>query len=259
MRASLVDLASRSAATTAATTAARVAALCAALSAGGCNFNNDGGTQGELGNGSFFYDCVGPQDIWCTQYNPDPNVTAFEEPEVPESFVVGAAFALEFQPDPTDEDGSLAVDVECAIDAFEQGRHFVATRPGWFAFTAERSDGVVVDVLHVLVSVPARIAIGAGGLNVDEGLDLPSPTEIAAIPLGANDEVLYGAFPATWTSSDDGVVRVESSIASGSPATGALARLVPVATGDAVVTVTVAGVSREIAVSATTGDPEEGP
>jgi hypothetical protein len=254
MRASLVDRAVRAVMTTAALTAA----LCAALSAGGCNFGNDGGTEGELGNGNFFYDCVGPQDIWCTQYNPDPNVPAFEEPEVPGSFVVGSAFALDFQLERTDDDeGSLAVDVECAVDGFEVDRHFVPTRPGWFAFVAERSDGVVVDVLHVLVSVPARIGIGAGGLNVDEGLELPSPTEIAAIPLGANDEVLYGAFPATWTSSDEAVVEVESSIASGSPATGALARLIPISTGDAVVTVTVAGVSREIAVSATVDEPGE--
>lgn len=252
MRASLVDRAARSAATT--------AVLTAALCASGCNWSGDGGTEGELGHGNFFYDCVGPQDIWCTQYNPDPNVPAFEEPEVPGSFVVGSSFALDFQLDPTDdESSSLAVDVECAVDGFEVDRHFVPTRPGWFAFVAERSDGVVVDVLHVLVSVPARISIGAGGLDVDEGLELPSPTEIAAIPLGANDEVLFGAFPATWTSSDDDVVKVESSIASGSPATGALARLVPVTTGDAVITVTVAGVAREIAVSAVVDDIEEGP
>ncbi len=252
MRASLVD---RAVPWAVLPRLAAVAALCAS----GCSFVDDGGTEGELGNGNFFYDCVGPQDIWCTQYNPDPNVVAFEEPEVPGSFVVGAAFALDFQVAEPDDSGSLDVDVECAVDGFERDRHFVPTRPGWYAFIAERSDGVVVDVIHVLVSVPTRIDIGAGGLPLEPALPVEAPTDIAAIPLGTNDEVLFGAFPATWASSDEDIVTVESPIAPGTPASGALARLVPQATGDAVVTVTVAGVSREIEVSAVVEAEGEGP
>jgi hypothetical protein len=232
---------------------ALAAAAAASLLGAGCELGG-GGTVGELGNGRFFYQCVVPDDLFCSEFNPDPPVDVSEPAEVPDAMVLGSAFALEFDVETTDDEGgSFSADVECAVDGFEEQQHFRPSREGWFAFVAERSDGAVVDLLHVLVTTPERIDIAGNGLSAGDTIAIAGPTDVAAIPYGGSGQILFGGFPATWTTSDDEVVAVESSSVPGAPPTGALARLVPTGTGDALVTVTIAGVVREFQVAATDG------
>lgn len=232
--------------------AARAALVAGALAASACNLG--GGTEGELGHGRFFYACVDGDDLFCSALDPEPRLES-PRPPVPEAVVVGARFALEFDldtiEDEDDPDGSLSVDVECAVDEFEEQRHVRPTREGWLAFVAERSDGAVADILHVLVATPARIDVATSASTIGSGIALTEPTAVAAIPYGTGGQVLYGAFDATWSSSDHTIVTVHDGSAPAAPS-GPLATLVPVGTGEAIVSVTVAGVERQIVVDVQT-------
>lgn len=229
--------------------AARAVVVLAGALASGCNLG--GGTEGELGHGRFFYGCVDLDDLFCSPLNPEPTLES-PAPPVPEAVMVGSRFALEFDLDTSgDEDGdtSLAIDVACALDGVEEQRHMRPTREGWLAFVAERSDGAVADVIHVLVATPAQIDLATSASSLGSAMTLSEPTAIAAVPYGAGGQVLYGGVDVRWTSSDPSIVAVQAGSAPGEPG-GPTATLVPVGTGEAVVSVTMAGVERRIVVEA---------
>lgn len=225
---------------------ARVAALLAgALAASGCNLG--GGTEGELGRGRFFYECAAADDPFCSGLDRRPGFS--EPPPVPTSVVVGSTFGLDFDLETTGDDTSLGVRVECALDGCDEGRHFRATREGWLGFVAVRSDGSAADVLHVLVTRPATIDFTGDRVGFSGSVHLfDVPTDVWAMPLGANGERLVGGFEATWESSDEAVVIVQSGGAPVAP-NGPRATLVPVAPGEATVTVTIQGVQQQLPVS----------
>lgn len=225
--------------------AARAVVVVGALAASGCNLG--GGTEGELGHGRFHYRCVQPVDLFCSDAQPGRSSLSSVAPPVPEAVVLGSTFALEFDLDtPEDGDTSLSIDVECAIDAFEDAEgHVRPTREGWLAFVAERSDGAVADIIHVLVATPARLELFEGNTSLGNAIVLARSTTVATVPYGSGGQVLHGGISPSWTSSDPSVVTIGAATGGQS---GPVVTLVPGAAGEATLTVTLAGTTRDLVV-----------
>ncbi len=158
-------------------------------------------TFGELGNGSFWYDCAGPTDAAC----PD----GFRARTFPTAIAVGASFGLAYGPS-NGVGRSAVIDVSAPDLISSQSGAFRLVSPGFVSVLARRS-GRVVDLLHLDGQLVDRAAIVRGGiaLNAVE-LELGESVTLGAEPQSALGRTLAGSLPYAWSVADASVARLAS-------------------------------------------------
>lgn len=183
------------------------------VGATGCSMSL--GTPGELGQGTFYYDCTGPADPYCDG-DPWPGPedatclgcwTVYENHQLPDRVAVGATLGLWFESNA----GTFSVQLVPAsaemLEPIGTGdlATFRALEPGTVAVLHMRS-GAVEDFTYLHLVAPARISVDEVGPN---GLVHPAvhqvrvapgeSTWLRAQPTDAQGRPLYGALSALWT------------------------------------------------------------
>jgi hypothetical protein len=150
------------------------------------------GTRGELGNGTFFYECGGATDPVCDDGDSD---YPFDR-----DYAVGARFGLTFE----DDNGlgaTLSASAPERLD--DSGQDFVALAEGTVAVIARRGDRVI-DIIHLELREMADVRLETelqafGGDTVE--LEVGQIAALRATPRDADDELIVGGLPTTWQSS----------------------------------------------------------
>ena len=180
-----------------------------ALAATGCT---PVGSNGELGNGTFSYQCDSDSDPVCD------DTSGFSGDHVlPGAIAVGARFSLRYTPGVVGDDPGGSTTIESASkDIFTQtetfGSSFKGISPGLGAILARRGDAVA-DFIHLRVTAIDHVQVDAlsGPTSITgEGitelqLAVGDEVTLRALPVDEADEILGGALPAIWSSSDEAV------------------------------------------------------
>lgn len=158
------------------------------------------GTQGELGEGFFTYECLSDQDVGCQGFPPG-------EAEIPDAVAVESKFDVEFGSAPANiEAGS-----ESLVKVLDVG--FKALTPGRVAIMARATeDGRIIDFVHVNLVVPAAIELTGEGMGPEIRMQDGDMWEWVASPVTEDGTRLAGTLVAEWTTSDDGVVQVSEGL-----------------------------------------------
>ena len=204
------------------------------LAAAGCDF----GTEGELGRGDFVYTCAdGPDDPECASVG--------DEQGIPWAIAVGSEFSLRYQ-----ADSSLSCSVRPASHkhAVNGAGGFAVSLAGPTGFLATDFGDRVYDLIHVAAYPVATLALrcddwmglaSACGPSIE--LEVGETATIEAEPIGATGDLLGGALPYAWESSD-------ASIASPSQGSGRIVEIQALAPGEVQLAVTAGGVTAQIPV-----------
>jgi len=177
----------------------------------GCDLPLDGGSRGDLGAGSFNYDCVATGDAVCNRTGAvDANHTEIVlgiSREVPLLVAVGGRFDLSFRPD-----GGSAAFVEPARrrGVSVQGG-FSISDPGVHAFLARTRDGEVADFIHVEARRIAELEIWSEGVPISGvSLAVGERLTIAALPVDHQHTPLAGGSSWHWSNPQTGEVELEA-------------------------------------------------
>ncbi len=247
----------------------KAVAVGVALMGTACSAGDPGtGSLGELGEGVFTYHCIDDGDAVC-------NVTAavntaevdFElglDGEIPAAVAVGARFDLTFFGDVTTDDGEIIFveTVPASREHVRTGGGFMIESPGTYAFLARSPKGYVADFTHITAVPASDFDVWHAEQRVSSiSLVTGRETDLAVVPRDATGMALAGALPYAWHSSDESVVRVAAAGTVGTPATGLEqnddeVRIVALAAGSAVLTITAGEVEQHIDI--TVADDAEG-
>ncbi len=164
------------------------------------------GASGELGKGTFFYQCTDDADPVCDGGQSDfPRGTAL---------AVGASFSLYFR-EATGPSASLESSAPHRLSV--AGSVFVAERPGTVAVIAKR-EGRVLDLLHLGLAEMTELHIASEMPEVavlDEAdtlaLEVGQRVRLRATPRDALGAELGGALSMEWQSGDLSVVSFDGS------------------------------------------------
>lgn len=190
--------------------------ICAlALGLGACSDGSFGsrggdpgpvGTSGELGNGTFYYQCADDSDPVCDGGDSDFPLSS--------SFAVGASFSLYYR---EASGGSGSLESSAPDRLRDMGSLLSAEKPGTVAVIA-KSGGRVVDLLHIDIREMTELFIDSEMSEVAAGLDgdtLAMETgdrlELRALPRSEDGDTLAGALPMEWESGDLSVVSFDGS------------------------------------------------
>lgn len=222
-----------------------------ALLAVGCGASSGElpGTLGELGEGTFRYNCVDDGDAVCNTTNAIDRSLAEREfginGEIPQAIAVGARFDLIYQGSVNYEGDPLAVQTQ---PAQKEGVHerggFTITKAGQYAFLAKSPKGVVADFTHLLAVDVSELRVWQDEQTItDLTLEIDAEAQLAVTPMDADALPLAGGFSYTWESSDPTVLVVDEPGSIGTPTSGVELnndelRVVALGAGTATLTVT---------------------
>lgn len=189
------------------------------------------GTQGELGQGSFTYECLSAEDVGC--FN-----APYDGAELPVGIAVGSKFDLNFH----GETARIVSGSESLAEAVSDG--FRARAPGTVAMLAEATArDRVVDFVHLDLVDVADLELSGEGTDGEDPLLVGNHWEWTASPKSDEGTALAGTLLCTWTSSDTSVVRFSQTQETH------LNGVRGMAPGKAIVTVTVGAASKAIEVT----------
>ncbi len=155
------------------------------------------GTAGDLGEGSFTYECVSDADTACSS---DP----FEELDVPGAIAAGARFDLRFH----EWEGQplrIVPGSESFVAVSDPG--FLALRPGTVAMLAEsKAEERIVDLTHIVLVTPEAIGLSGQGTRGDQPMTIDDYWEWSCHPQTTDGSEIAGSLACEWTSSDPSVV-----------------------------------------------------
>lgn len=177
--------------------------------------------EGELGNGTFVYDCHEESDAQCDANSvlalPDETLKTLP------SIAVGAAFSVRY--DPKEGDGSI----DSPVPDFITNEAVMSENGGGSVFLRAARAGIGVlsgsvgiypeDLVHVRIEEAKDIVVtridtsgnfgfdGAGVVDVSVKLE---ETFFRAVPVTEDKRILSGALPCMWTTSDEAVVAITS-------------------------------------------------
>jgi hypothetical protein len=245
-----------------------------ALAAAGCDGLSGPGTTGELGQGTFSYQCaLSEGDAVCNDAFPDPvnrNTVSADlgiDGQVPAGIAVGGRFDLTYFGDVTTEDYErLTIVVEpAASDNVDEQGGFRIRAPGRYAFMArDRAERVVADFTYIDAYLMSDLKIWMDEQPLEEVVMQIGTTSTHAI-LGATpvadvdgvDLHLAGAMPYEWESSDPTILAIDPAHSTDpEPVTNIElnndeVRITAVAPGTATLTVKVGGFIKAMAVTVT--------
>jgi hypothetical protein len=245
-----------------------------ALAAAGCGGLSGTGTVGELGEGTFSYECeLAEGDAACNLVSPDPVNRQIVDTylgtggELPAGVAVNGRFDITYFGDVTTDDlERLTVVVEpAASDNVDDRGGFIIRKPGRYAFMArDYSERIVADFTYIEAFDVTDLTIWESEQNVTAlSFDMGSATsplpetKIAAVPLASvdgEDVYLAGALAYEWSSSDETVLAVDPANSTGEPVDGVElnndeVRIVALGPGSAVLTVKVGELTKDLAVT----------
>ena len=197
----------------------------APLALAACEESGGGGPptqEGELGNGTFTYDCHVESDAQCD----DSSVVAPVDETLKSlpSVAVGATFQVNYSSKGSTPYTTSPVPefiVEESEDPDGDGvsiGFYRAVRPGIGVLLGQSSAGPE-DLVHVRLEEVADVVVtridaggnfgfdGAGVIDVNVKLE---ETYFRAVPVTADKRLLSGGLPCMWTSSDAEVVAIDS-------------------------------------------------
>ncbi|HVY46431.1 MAG TPA: hypothetical protein VHB21_11155 [Minicystis sp.] len=182
-------------------------ALLLALAAPACS--PFGGTEGALGNGEFFYQCVGDGDAACLdehEHGVEIEVTSADGSKMPRSVAVGAPFNVIFQANDDTLDQVEPASSEL-VESSNEGLSF--TRPATVSIVAS-SVGGFADFIDVTGEEVAELRLFQHGAEVTQAVKLSvgDTLDVTAIAMGASGNGLAGQLPWAWTSDDESVAGV---------------------------------------------------
>jgi hypothetical protein len=187
-----------------------------AVGAVGCGAGGEApGTLGELGEGTFRYQCVDEGDAVCnTSAAVDTNLVETElgiNGELPAAVAVGARFDLVYIGDFTTDDGEVLL-LE-TIPARSEDVHnkggFIIQKAGSFGFLARSPKGIVADFTYVEAVDAAELEVWKDELRVtDFELTVGASSDLGVVAVDDTGLSLAGALPYTWTSSDPAVLGI---------------------------------------------------
>lgn len=180
------------------------AALAGAALLAACEANPE---NGVLGNGTFAYDCSNGQgDSYCSQNGGSGGTLP-----LPNEIAVGAAFAVDYQPDGSGSAGGASnYDITSASSelALSMGNTVVAQRSGYDALLATHSGvSTIDDFVHVEFVNVASITPGAASVQVQVG----ASQSVWVTPQDSFGTSMAGRLGCTWSvTSGAGFVSVPS-------------------------------------------------
>jgi hypothetical protein len=192
----------------------RILALGGALACLACGSAPGGGAAGELGQGTFTYECVNDGDAHCASRS---EIDEFDGRDLgdsgsmPRAVAVGSTFGLTYAGRVRDDGDRLLVQVEPAYAEDELAAEvFSVGQPTEAAFLAVDSDGRAVDfvVLTVLEATEINLwrderTVSTLSLTAGQALTLP------VVPQSDDGALLAGALSYTWTTTDESVVSLD--------------------------------------------------
>lgn len=181
----------------------RALAASALMAAGACDLT-DTGMSGELGRGTFFYECDNnPDDGFC-----DRDVL---DREFPAAVAVDAFFRIDYEPDGSGQYDVVSGCLDC-IDRTAEG--FVMHEPGRGPLLVENGNGEIFDILHIEAKEATAVVVRVDGEPWPDGevlMTLGSMHDMGATPQAADGTELGGALDYSWEIGDDTVVQAISS------------------------------------------------
>lgn len=182
------------------------AALAGSALLGACT--NEQGQTGVLGNGTFTYDCTSGQGDWYCSQNPGGS------PSLPNEIAVGAAFAVDYQPNNSagngTTEGATGYDITSASTqlALSMGNTVVAQRAGYDALLATHAGtSTVDDFVHVEFVDVASLTPNSPTVQVQAG----SSQSVWVQPKDSFGTSMAGRLGCTWSvTSGQGIVSVPS-------------------------------------------------
>jgi hypothetical protein len=162
-----------------------------------------GSQEGNLGNGTFSYRCVGPAanapptDPACPNGGSTPSTT-----ETIPNIALGGVFSLSY----SDGSSNFLVAPASPSDFEVQGNTFVALKSGTLSFYASQN-GIVSDYTEVTIVPIATVQITdvTSSVTADTGA-----THTYAATASAASGTLAGSVGYEWTSSDETVLTIQA-------------------------------------------------
>jgi hypothetical protein len=243
-----------------------------ALAATGCLEGSDGGgTAGELGEGSFTYECeLIPADPVCADKSEIDELQITSDlgtsGELPFAVAVGGRFDLSYFGDVTTDDLTrlqLHI-VPAKTEHVNDKGGFSIDAPGRYAFLArDAEEGVVADFVYLDAAEATDLKFWSAKQTLDPtaAVDLvigEADFNVAVTPVDADGRTLAGALSYQWSSSDEMVLVLDGPGSSGEPTGGVEineigVRAVAVGEGTVTITITAGTLSAEINVNVTMG------
>lgn len=186
------------------------ASLAGSALLGACT--NEQGETGVLGNGSFTYDCTNGQGDWyCSQ---NGGGSGGQMLTLPNEIAVGAAFAVDYQPNNSDgngtTEGATGYDITSASPelALSMGNTVVAQRAGYDALLATHTGtSTIDDFVHIEFVGVASLTPSAPTLQVQPGASQP----VWVQPKDSVGTSMAGRLGCTWSvTAGQGIVTVPS-------------------------------------------------
>jgi hypothetical protein len=161
--------------------------------------------SGELGHGTFHYECTTDYDFSCD---------VLGSPGIDGAVAVGATFDLEYLRSSTDiaarqtfggvHPASPLVAENVASGA-QRGMRFLV--PGEGAFLARGADDSVIDFIHLFAEEVVDVELTGPSVLVDGmGMTPGETATVTAYPLGPGGEQLVGSMLCTWSTDDGSVI-----------------------------------------------------
>lgn len=157
-------------------------------------------TPGELGAGSFTYECEQEG------YDPACADSFSNQHTVPAKVAVEAPFEVTFYATSgSDEPGTASVVAASGEMISGSNARFTFVKPGFGAILARESSGTIIDFLHIQALPVDHLGLRAGGKDVSDTLqmDVGDSLLVTAEPEDAQGAILSGALEYTWSATED--------------------------------------------------------
>lgn len=185
----------------------------------GCQRDDSGYADGQLGNGGFYFSC--DDAVACSEYSGDAS-------RFPKAVALGSTFAVRFVPkassgldihfDESAPDRGVTVSPISDVCVSRGVKGLAAIKSGYATLASRDAAGQLVDYVVVRVAKPDNLVVYAA----DESRT--NPTSISTLSLASGDrrvfrafaqdhkENLAGSLQVEWTSSNPSVIDVVSTL-----------------------------------------------
>ncbi len=172
-----------------------------------CNFGNEPGKRGELGNDRFFYECVVDADAMCDGADLETE-PLYGMPRI----ALGSTFGMDTEGVTTEPRAvNDRVTEEQSLDGV---RSFTAKVEGWTSIMSRTYDEEAVDIIHVLVMPVAKVELSERASSGDDfkladtTMTIDDDRELRVAPYDGEGNPLAGGLPIEWSSDPEGVVEI---------------------------------------------------
>ncbi|MCH2108680.1 MAG: hypothetical protein MK135_05090 [Polyangiaceae bacterium] len=181
------------------------------------------GIRGELGVGTFDYNCLIASDAACSESGAiDAFLAANDlgsDKDLPRAVAVGSRFGLSYAGTLSDEQGEVLVTTEAAASEDAIGTEaFQIDAPVSTSFVGTAADGRVVDLIYVEAATPKGLFIWLDQESVDSiELSVGDSLDMTFTLYDEEERLLGGAISSSWQIDDNDIVVLSEYQATGLP------------------------------------------